>query len=76
MRFYDFMLKLCNWLVANHPGSEFLITIDNLNIHKDPMIIHFIYSRGHRVVFQAPYLSRDGSIDVIGHGLMAGNIAC
>jgi hypothetical protein len=49
--FYDFMLKLCNWLVANHPGCEFMIRMDNLNICKHPIIIHLIYSHGHCVVF-------------------------
>jgi hypothetical protein len=65
LRFFNFMLKLCNWLVANHPGRQILSTMDNLNIYKHPMIIHLLYSRGHCVVFQAPYWSCDGSIEYI-----------
>jgi hypothetical protein len=62
---FDSMLKLCNWLAVNRPGHQFLFIMDNLNIHKHPMIIHFIYSRGHRVVFRAPYWSCDGSIEYV-----------
>jgi hypothetical protein len=65
MFFFDFMLELCNWLVVNHPGHQFLFPVDNLNIHKHPMIIHLIYSRSHRVVFRAPYWSWDGSIEYV-----------
>jgi hypothetical protein len=65
LHFFDFMLELCNWLAANHPVCQFLFTMDNLNIHKHPMIIHLIYSHGHRVVFRAPYWSCDGSIDYV-----------
>jgi hypothetical protein len=64
LRFFDFMLELCDWLAANCPGHQFLFTMDNLNIHKHPMIIHLIYSRGHCVVFCAPYWSScDGFIE-------------
>jgi hypothetical protein len=69
LRFFDFMLDLCDWLATNHPGHQFLITIDNLNIHKHPMIIHLIYFRGHRVVFHAPYWYCAGSIEYVVHTL-------
>ncbi len=39
LRFFDFMLELCDWLAVNCPGRQFLFTMDNLNIHKHPMII-------------------------------------
>jgi hypothetical protein len=63
--FFNFMLGLCDWLVANHPKRQFLFTMDNLNIHKHWMIIHLIYSHGHHVVFCAPYWSCDGSIEYV-----------
>jgi hypothetical protein len=61
--FFDFTLKLCNWLAANRPGHQLLITMDNLNIHKHPMIIHLIYSCSYHVVVCTPYWSCDGSIE-------------
>ena len=65
LRFFDFMLELCDWLAVNHPGRQFLFTMDNLNIHKPLMIIHLIYSRGHRVLFHALYWSCNGSIEYV-----------
>jgi hypothetical protein len=65
LRFFDFMLKLCDWLAVNRLGRQFLFTMDNLNIHKLPVIIHLIYSHGHCVVFRAPYWSCDGSIEYV-----------
>jgi hypothetical protein len=64
-RFYSYMLELCNWLDANRNGRSFLFTMDNLNIHKHAMIINMIYSRGHRVVYRAPYWSCDGAIEYV-----------
>ncbi len=49
---YDFMLKSCTWLAAKCPGHEFLIMMDNVNIHKHPTIIHLIHSHGHGVCFE------------------------
>ncbi len=63
--FFDFMLELCDWLAANHPGRQFLFTMDNLNIHKHPVMINLIYSHGHCVVFRAPYWYCDGSIEYV-----------
>ena len=63
--FYNYMLELCNWLAANQPGWDFLFTMDNLNIHKHPVIFHLIYLRRHRVVFWAPYWSCDGAIKYV-----------
>ncbi len=70
--FFDFMLKFCNWLAVNHPGCQFLFTMDNLNIHKHLMIIHLIYSRAHCVVFRAPYWSCDSSLEYVFNTLQTG----
>jgi hypothetical protein len=64
-RFYNYMLELCNWLDANRNGRSFLFTMNNLNLHKHPMIINMIQSRGHRVVYRAPYWSCDGAIEYV-----------
>ena len=50
-RFYNFMMEMCNWLEANGPGRKFLFTMDNLNIHKHPLILNLINDRGHRFGF-------------------------
>jgi hypothetical protein len=38
-------------------------TMDNLNIHKHRLILNLIRNAGYRVVFRAPYWSRDGAIE-------------
>ena len=65
LRFYNYMLKLCNWLNANRNGRSFLFTMDNLNLHKHPMMINMIHSRGHHGVNRAPYWSCDGAIEYV-----------
>ena len=64
-RFFNFMLELCDWLDAHRPGRSFLFTMDNLNIHKHPVILNLIHGRNHRVIFWAPYWSCDGAIEYI-----------
>ena len=39
--------------------------MDNLNIHKHPMILDLIEESGHRIVFRAPYWSCDGPIEYV-----------
>jgi hypothetical protein len=64
-RFYNFLLELFDWLDQNLPGRSFLLTMDNLNIHRHPVVLHLIAQRGHRVVFGAPYWSCDGAIEYV-----------
>ena len=64
-RFFTFMRDLCDWLTTFRAGRHFIFTMDNLNIHKHPIIINLIYTRGHRVVFRAPYWSCDGPIEYV-----------
>ncbi|EJK47066.1 hypothetical protein THAOC_34243 [Thalassiosira oceanica] len=64
-RFYSYMLALLDHLHTRHPGRPFVFTMDNLNIHKHPAIRFLIYSRGHRLVFRAPYWSCDGPIEYV-----------
>ena len=62
-RFYCFMSDLIDFLEENYPNRSFLFTMDNLNIHKHPIILNLIEDAGHRIVFRAPYWSCDGSIE-------------
>jgi hypothetical protein len=64
-RFFNYMTELCEWLAANRPGRNFIFTMDNLNIHRHPLIDNLIHARGHRVVFRAPYWSCDGAIEYV-----------
>jgi hypothetical protein len=64
-RFYNFLSELFDWLDVNRPGRSFLLTMDNLNIHRHPAVLHLIADRGHRVVFRAPYWSCDGAIEYV-----------
>ena len=64
-RFYCFMRDFIEWLDTNRPGDSFCFTMDNLNIHKSPVILDLIDSSGHRVVFRAPYWSCDGAIEYV-----------
>ncbi len=64
-RFFNFMLELCNWLDAHRPGRSFLFTMDNLNIHRHPVIQNLIHGREHRVIFRAPYWSCNGAIEYV-----------
>ena len=59
------MLGLLGYLDAHHPGRSFVLTMDNLNIHKHLAIRFLIYNRGHRLVFRAPYWSCDGPIEYV-----------
>ena len=64
-RFYCFMREFIDWLDTNRPGETFCFTLDNLNIHKQPVILDLIEFAGHRVVFRAPYWSCDGAIEYV-----------
>ena len=65
LQLFNFMLELCDWLDAHRPGRSFLFTMDNLNIHKHPVILNLIHGRNHRMIFWAPCWSCDGAIEYI-----------
>ena len=64
-RFYTFMSDFIDFLAENRPGQSFCFTMDNLNIHKHPVVIQLIEEAGHRIVFRAPYWSCDGAIEYV-----------
>ena len=59
------MTEFLDWLEEHRPGKSFCFTMDNLNIHKHPMVLTLIEEAGHRLVFRAPYWSCDGPIEYI-----------
>ena len=64
-RFYHFINDLCNWLAVHCPGRQFLFTMDNLNLHRHPIVQNSIHASGHCIVFRAPYWSCDGVIEYV-----------
>jgi len=52
-------------LHTNFPNKSFCFTMDNLNVHKHPVILDLIENAGHRVVFRALYWSCDGAIEYV-----------
>ena len=65
VRFYGYMEDFIAWLNLNRPGETFTFTMDNLNIHKHPIVLDLIENSGHRVVYRAPYWSCDGAIEYV-----------
>ena len=64
-QFYNYIDDLCNWLAAHRPARTFLFTMDNLNLHRNPIVQNLIHSFGHRILFRAPYWSCDGAIEYV-----------
>ncbi len=59
---------MCDFIVfltENRHCQSFCFTMDNLNIHKHPMIRLTIHAAGHHIVFQAPYWSCNGAIKYV-----------
>jgi hypothetical protein len=52
------------WMLIG-PGDLSFFTMDNLNIHKHPVILDVIHVREHRVIFRASYWSCDGAIEYV-----------
>lgn len=64
-RFVQFVRRIINDLATWYPGRSFCFTMDNLNVHKNPLVIQEILLNGHRLVFRAPYWSVDGAIEYV-----------
>ena len=66
-RFANFMETILEDL-ANNPqtaGRSFVFTMDNLNVHKNPLILNMVQNAGHRLVFRAPYWPVDGAVEYV-----------
>jgi hypothetical protein len=53
-RFVDLIELILDDLRKNFQGQKFVFTTDNLNVHKNPMIVAMIAVEGHGLVFRAP----------------------
>ena len=53
------------YLNVNRPGVNYCFTMDNLNIHKNPIIMDLIEVAGHRIFYRAPYWLCDGAIEYV-----------
>ncbi len=62
---YAFFRRVIDWLAIDHPGNSFCFTMDNLNTHKNPMVLSLITGEGHRYPFRAPYWFVDGLIEYV-----------
>jgi hypothetical protein len=49
-RFFTYLEEFIDWLDVNRPNETFCFTMDNLNIHKHPVILDLILNSDHRVV--------------------------
>ena len=64
-RVYTFYERIIDRLDIDQPGRSFCFTMDNLNIHHNPLFLHLLPSRGHRYLFRAPYWSVDGPMEYV-----------
>ncbi len=64
-RFYCYMRNFIEFLDVNRPGNYYCFTMDNLNIHKNPIVTDLIEGAGHCVVYHAPYWSCNGVIKYV-----------
>ena len=64
-KFDDFIGMIIDDLAARFPGRRFVFTMDNLNSHKNPMILNMIHNAGHVYVFRAPYWPTDGAVGYV-----------
>jgi len=46
-QFYNYMAAFIEWLNTNRPGRACCFTMDNLNIHKSPIILDLVEDAGH-----------------------------
>ena len=65
LRFLEFIEEINADLDVRYPGRSFVFTMDNLNSHKHPLVLHSILNAGHRYAFRAPYWLVDGSIEYV-----------
>ena len=64
-RFIDFIQRILNDIGPGTAQRRFCFTMDNLNVHTNGHVVNLILSRGHRVVFRAPYCAADGAIEYV-----------
>ena len=45
------------------PGQVFTFTMDNLNVHKNALVMKLVINGLHQVVYRAPYWAVDSTIE-------------
>ena len=63
--FYNMIDRISLYLNQQQPGRSFVFLMDNLNVHHNPMISMLLQTRGHAVVYRAPYTPVDGPIEYV-----------
>lgn len=64
-RVWLFFDRIMDQLDRDWPGRSFCFTMDNLNIHHNPIILNRIIEKGHKYLFRAPYWSVDGPMEYV-----------
>ncbi len=63
--FTFFFQRVIARLATDHPDWLFCFMMDNLNSHKNAMVLNLITGAGHCYLFRAPYWSVDGPIEYV-----------
>ena len=63
--FYDFVERVVDDINERFPGRVFTFTMDNLNVHKNALVMGLIIDGGHRVVYRAPYWVVNGAMEYV-----------
>lgn len=64
--FYNFIRAILQSIGPWHPPKrKYTFTMDNLNVHKDPLILNLITAMGYGYVFRCPYRPQDGPIEYV-----------
>ena len=58
-----FIRHILDGLGQGMPGNRRCIVMDNLNVHKHPVVLQMITQAGHMHNFRAPYWPKDGAIE-------------
>ena len=63
--FLGFMTIIVDDLGERYPGRSFCFTMNNLNVHKNPVVVNHVLNARHQLVFQTPYYTVDDVIENI-----------
>jgi hypothetical protein len=64
-RCYNFIDHILDDMAQNLPGRSFVFTMDNLNAHKNPLILNVLLSSCHRYEFHALYWPVNGAVEYV-----------
>ncbi len=64
-RYRDFIQRIIVEVGPGTPQRRRCFTMDNLNVHRNPVVSNLILQAGHRILFRAPYYPVDGPIEYV-----------